>query len=236
MHKDAVFSDCRKYRYQLVRIWDESLPNAMFIGLNPSTANEHTDDATIRRIQAIGRALGYGGVYMCNCFPYISTDPAKLKDFGNTLQNDFWLVQSARKCKQIFFAWGNFDIVKETGRDKELQAMFPNAMALVINKNGSPRHPLYVPTDIKPVTFTIQPMPYQTIPQETPYVVYNNDKVNSILSVCLKTLNTEQLCVLRDALIARTPPIKKVDLKKCPDCQSEYNPEISRCPECSPLG
>jgi hypothetical protein len=36
----AEFSTDRKYRYALWRKWDAINPLAMFIGLNPSTANE----------------------------------------------------------------------------------------------------------------------------------------------------------------------------------------------------
>ena len=49
MKTNAIFSECRKYRYALCRIWDDSKPYAMFIGLNPSTADETEDDPTIRR-------------------------------------------------------------------------------------------------------------------------------------------------------------------------------------------
>lgn len=37
------------------------------------------------------------------------------------------------------------------------------------------------------------------------YIIYHNDKVNSILSAALQFLNTDQLIVLRDCLIERTP-------------------------------
>lgn len=40
------------------------------------------------------------------------------------------------------FAWGNF---KVNGRDKVVESMFDTAMALKINKNGTPKHPLYCP-------------------------------------------------------------------------------------------
>jgi len=53
------------------------------------------------------------------------------------------------KCKDVVFAWGSFAIVKETGRDRELSEMFPNAKALFINKTGSPKHPLYCKSDTK---------------------------------------------------------------------------------------
>lgn len=45
---DAFFSPCRKYRYWLLRIWDETLPLMANIGANPSTADENVDDPTIR--------------------------------------------------------------------------------------------------------------------------------------------------------------------------------------------
>lgn len=42
-------------------------------------------------------------------------------------------------------------------------------------------------------------------PETTGYLIYHNDKVNSILGVAMRCLSTEQLCVLRDCLIERTP-------------------------------
>lgn len=147
----AQFSECRKYRYALWRIWNRELPLVMFVGLNPSTANETDDDPTIRRVKRFAHDWGFGGVYMMNCFPYISTDPDALKDFGNTAANDHWLYKIAEKCEKIVFAWGSFDIVKELGRDVELMGMFPEAEALIINGDGSPRHPLYVKADTVPV-------------------------------------------------------------------------------------
>ena len=47
MQCDALLSPCRRYRYALWRRWGDG-PPAMFIGLNPSTA----DDPTIRYAEA----------------------------------------------------------------------------------------------------------------------------------------------------------------------------------------
>lgn len=139
----AAFSPCRKYRYALWRIWDKSKPLVMFVGLNPSTANETEPDPTIKSVTRITKHNGYGGFYMMNCFPYVSTDPDKLRDYGNTAVNDNWLYKVAPQCKDIVFAWGTFKVVTDLGRDIELMGMFPNAKALGINKNGTPRHPLF---------------------------------------------------------------------------------------------
>ena len=132
----------------------------MFIGLNPSTANADTDDNTIKRVTAISNYNGHGGFYMMNCWAYISTDPEKLREHRwNELiceWNDNMLTVIKAQCKDVVFAWGNFSVVKETGRDKELIEMFPNAKALHINKNGSPKHPLYCKAETKFIDYKIK--------------------------------------------------------------------------------
>jgi len=145
--KDALFSPCGKHRIWLCRVWDDNKPLIMFIGLNPSTANAETDDPTIRRIKTIANNLGYGGFYMMNLFTYISTDPTKLNiEKGNVNLADRHLKHVSTKCNIVVFAWGNFRVF---GRDEEVKKMFPYAAALHINKNGSPKHPLYCKSDIK---------------------------------------------------------------------------------------
>ena len=149
----AEFSEDRTHRYALWRIWDKSLPMVMFVGLNPSTANENANDATIRRVCQIAKNNRYGGVYMCNCFSFISTDPAKLYDLSGSNENLMKLGYVAAKCKDVVFAWGNFSIVRKLGIDYILAQHFPDALALHINKNGSPKHPLYCKADSKLIKF-----------------------------------------------------------------------------------
>ncbi|MBA3483376.1 MAG: DUF1643 domain-containing protein, partial [Pirellulales bacterium] len=82
---EASFSLCRKYRYSLLRRWappqepdKPALRYCMFIGLNPSTADERADDPTIRRCIRFARGWGYDGLVMANVFPLRSTDPKSL--------------------------------------------------------------------------------------------------------------------------------------------------------------
>jgi len=145
----AIFSDDRKYRYVLYRIWDKSKPKIMFIGLNPSTANETTDDPTIRRVKSFAAAWGYGGVYMMNLFAFVTAYPEELKKTNNPLgDNDVWLGKISQKCDKTIFAWGSFK--EAIDRSKYIMKKF-KGYALVLNKDGSPRHPLYVPKNTKPV-------------------------------------------------------------------------------------
>lgn len=137
----AAFSEDRKHRYALWRIWDESKPLVMFIGLNPSTANETDNDPTIKSVCRIAANNGYGGVYMMNLFSYVSTDPKQLVVCDDNTMNDSWLSNVRKTCKDVVFAWGNFKEAER--RAAVISEYFPHALALCVNKNGSPKHPLY---------------------------------------------------------------------------------------------
>lgn len=150
----AKFSEDGKHRLLLWRIWDSTKPFVMFIGLNPSTANATQDDPTIRRVKSIVASWGYGGVYMLNLFTFISTDPKKLnmKD-GNHPDADYYLEITAEVSDKIVCAWGNFEVM---GRDKQVKGAFTSwhkIYALCINKNGSPKHPLYVKSNIELINY-----------------------------------------------------------------------------------
>lgn len=132
----------------------------MFIGLNPSTANENDNDPTIKSVCRIAKHNGFGGAYMLNCFPLISTNPAVLIEFYDTLyheaediENMRWLLEVKRQCAEVVFAWGSFDIAK--ARTNAIIGHFKDAKALAINKNGTPKHPLYVKGDTIPIKFTV---------------------------------------------------------------------------------
>lgn len=98
MKKTAKLSDCRTYRYELWRTWDESKPYAMFIGLNPSTADETEDDPTIRRCINFAKTWGYGGLCMTNLFAYRATQPEDMKRASDPIgnKNDETLILLAK--------------------------------------------------------------------------------------------------------------------------------------------
>lgn len=149
----AEFSEDKKYRYVLHRIWNEGLEvrYAMCIGLNPSTANGVKDDATIRRLKSLIMSLGYGGFFMCNLFSFITPYPkflATVEVFNSEAEkcNDEHLFETHKHCADVIFCWGSFEV---WGRDKDVIAMFPDAMCFGVNQNGSPKHPLYLPMGTK---------------------------------------------------------------------------------------
>jgi hypothetical protein len=146
----ALFSECGKHRYRLWRIWDDSKPKVMFIGLNPSTANASTDDATIRTVKGFAKRWGFGGVYMLNLFPFITPYPNELQLTGMD-DNDRHLIECSQICSTVVFAWGSFPVARD--RAAQVSSMFENPMALKVNANGTPHHPLYLPLTTELVPF-----------------------------------------------------------------------------------
>jgi hypothetical protein len=139
--KGALFSDCRRYRYTLWRVWDVKKPLVMVVGLNPSTANELADDPTIKRVTSIMHNWDAGGFFMVNLFALVTPYPEELFECEDPVkENDHYLQITGNICNRILFGWGNF---KVAGRDEIVKKMFPDAYCLHINKNGSPKHPLY---------------------------------------------------------------------------------------------
>ena len=123
----------------------------MIIGLNPSTANENTDDPTIRRLKSIMRYNGFGGFYMLNLFTYITAYSSELIKYENrSVFADGYLRKYSDKCEKIIFAWGNFKEAEERGR--EVMNMF-DGYVFGLNKNGSPKHPLYLKTETKLIEY-----------------------------------------------------------------------------------
>lgn len=137
----AEFSACGKYRYKLWRIWDDDLPIAMCIGLNPSTANEHSNDQTIKYLIKMLTKLGYGGFYMMNLFAYISSKPNALLTCSDALgDNNNKLDEVTLLCNDVIACWGNFKQAHD--RIEEVLPKYPNALCFGKNKNGTPYHPL----------------------------------------------------------------------------------------------
>ncbi len=156
MRSDAIFSKDRnrKYRYILWRIWDETKPTVLFIGLNPSTADETEDDPTIRKCINFAKTWGYGGIYMANIFAFRSTDPRKLYNEQDPVgsANDSYIKEYSDRSELTIACWGNHgNFINRSG---EVCNLVNSLYCLDINITGEPRHPLYVKHDTTPKPYT----------------------------------------------------------------------------------
>ncbi len=153
----AVFSNCGRYRYVLRRVWDESKPSVLFIGLNPSTADAEKDDPTIRRCVRFAADLGFGAVIVVNLFAYRATEPGVLKRVRDPVgrMNDRWIARSRKEAGFVIAAWGVHGVLR--GRDRVVMGRLGEAFCLGRTKGGQPRHPLYLSRSARPVAFGGKP-------------------------------------------------------------------------------
>ena len=147
----AIFSDCRKFRYALWRMWDGDKPLVMIIGLNPSTADEKVNDPTITRCISFARSWGYGGVCVTNLFGFRATSPTQLKVHHDPIgkDNDAWVHEMAKGAAIKVAAWGNLG--KFLNRSVEIFSSLDQLHCIKMNKSGEPAHPLYLKAELKPV-------------------------------------------------------------------------------------
>src|SRR3954449_994715 len=105
----AVFSACRRWRYLLWRQWDEKLPVANFLMLNPSTADEWKLDPSCTRARVYAERWGYGALIVTNIFGWRATDPEEMKAVRDPIGrgNDRAILRAARESAIVVCAWGN---------------------------------------------------------------------------------------------------------------------------------
>ena len=149
MIRRAEFSIDKKERYSLKREWDKSKNKILYIMLNPSLADDKNDDPTIRRLISFTKKYNYGGFLVGNIFTTITPNPKEIdKSKGISDKNFEKLLKLINEVDQIVYAWG--DNIEEPQLLKELVL---NPKCFGKNLNGSPKHPLYLPSKTKLINF-----------------------------------------------------------------------------------
>lgn len=154
----AVFSPCGRYRYALWRTWSAAmLPTGvaprdgviLWIMANPSTADERSNDPTVRRTLDYSRRWGFLQSEVCNVFAYRSTDPRALKKLADPVGPDNLrqIAKSVQYAKLIVCAWGNIGRLHGQG-ERVRRALYDRDLyCLGTTKHGEPNHPLYLATE-----------------------------------------------------------------------------------------
>lgn len=141
MKTDAVIDG--EYRYALFRTWDEDLPKVTWIMLNPSTADATRDDPTIRRCISFSMGWGAGGIIVVNQFALRATSPRALLNHPDPRgpANEAIVNDAINDGTMAVAAWGAFEVPGQPRMVLDHWVLH----CLGTTKNGSPKHPLYVP-------------------------------------------------------------------------------------------
>lgn len=142
----AVLSECGCYRYRLWRTWDAEKPTAAWVMLNPSTADAHRDDQTLRKVVGFSKRWGCGSVDVVNLFACRATDPAQLERESDPV-GPLWLahfVAAVTRADRIIVAWGTARFAKQRVVEaaRLLSLMTRPVLCLGTTTDGSPRHPV----------------------------------------------------------------------------------------------
>jgi hypothetical protein len=149
----AVISPCGRYRTLLWREWGEpdSPVSAVWVGLNPSTATGNVDDPTIRREIDFTYRLGFRRYVKVNTMDYRSTDPKALRRAGVlpcSSGNLATIRREAAKAGIIVLSCGKLVRHLHPYLESVVDALREDGhplWALGLNRDGSPKHSLYVP-------------------------------------------------------------------------------------------
>lgn len=155
----ATFSDDMLYRYLLTRTWEKKGSVVTFLMLNPSTADAEKFDPTVKRCFDFAHAWGCGQMIVCNIFAFRSTNPRNLYMVDDPVgkDNDTAIKWAAGFSDMVIAAWGVHGTYLE--RDKKVISLITESpleqplYCLGITKDGHPKHPLYLKSDLKPIIF-----------------------------------------------------------------------------------
>jgi hypothetical protein len=143
----AVVSPCGRYRYVLRREVPDLFATrrtALWVMLNPSTADATADDPTIRRCLDFSRAWGCDRMVVVNLYALRTTDPRRLWDAEDPVgpENDAHIGTAAGLAGLTVCAWGGH---AKPERVAQILPLLSAPQCLGRTRGGSPRHPLYLP-------------------------------------------------------------------------------------------
>lgn len=156
----AVFDASREYRFALTRRRHEGTGCCMFIMLNPSTADAFQLDPTVTRCRNYAWGWGCHKLVVGNIFALRSTDPQALYRCPDPVhpRNMEILRKLAANADMVVCAWGVHGALLGQGNTvRAMLAELPETPVyyLGLNKDGSPKHPLYLSKDLVPTRWTL---------------------------------------------------------------------------------
>lgn len=168
MSGGAAFSDDRRYRHFLWRLWPSEplgdfdpherlmldqrrfselgTPYALFIGHNPSRAGADMNDMTVIREIDITRRLGYCCYIKMNVADYCATDPQELAGKHEVVASHYnhdLIMHAAKYAARVILATGkpHKEIADRTMRLFHAISLVADTWCMGTTSDGWPRHP-----------------------------------------------------------------------------------------------
>jgi|SRR5579863_9162001 len=162
---NAIISECEQYRYRLEReVFDFGDKVIAYFGVNPSTADETTDDPTVRKWLMFSKLYGARKFIVGNIFAYRTTNVRCLKDAPDPIgpENAYYLREIMHEADLLVPCWGSRGKLPRELRhylDETLISLINSDKPVVIfgrTGSGDPKHPLFLSCDTQ-----LKPWNYQ---------------------------------------------------------------------------
>lgn len=141
----VLFDESREHRLKLKCTWDDTLPECLYIMLNPSTADNDRCDVTLGRCISLAKSNGFGSIKVVNLYPFRTPKPKLLwqATIKSYVENIVTVTKSMENAGTIIVAWGgqvkkksDFSWVLDHAR-KDGKTVY----CLGENKSRTPKHP-----------------------------------------------------------------------------------------------
>jgi hypothetical protein len=123
VHRTALFSRDRRFRYRLGRRWGDGAAVCLVL-LNPSTADETREDPIVRRCIGFAQSLGYGALDVVNLYAYVATDPAELRRAGYPVGGTTTRTSRRPPESASAWCWRGACMRPALGRPRQVLALF----------------------------------------------------------------------------------------------------------------
>lgn len=161
LNGDAAFSQCGRYRRILRRWTGEIFPerHILLCGMNPSTASGEHNDPTITREWGFTVREGYSAFVKVNISDYRATHPKELMKPGIvpvSPENLGVILNAAAEADKVVMCFGRVNRALEDAARQTVAALRDAGIFMWCfgtNKDGSPKHPLYLASDTPLIPF-----------------------------------------------------------------------------------
>lgn len=151
----AILSDCGTYRYRLDRRIQGVGRLFVYLGVNPSTADADTDDATTRKWLGFTKRHDGRGYVAVNPFAFRATDVRELASADDPVGplNDWHIDEALDEADVIVPCWGNaaklpHDLRPRLEEVKRKLLLYDKpVLTFGLTAGGDPRHPLMLGYD-----------------------------------------------------------------------------------------
>lgn len=128
IHNFSLYSDDKKHRYLLSRIWDEKKPIPLFVSKCSGEADGIYLELTNTLITNNLYSLGYGGYYAVNLCSGIHGKTRDMKD----KETDKIILEYAKKSSEIIISWGTLNTLVLKERETEVLKLLKSAKKKVL--------------------------------------------------------------------------------------------------------